>query len=48
MTWDWQVYPRGWLRLLGPLFGPIGARVERGMWTGLKDYLEGSRSDSPT
>lgn len=40
MAWDWQVTPRGWLRLLGPVFGPIGGRVERGIWTGLKRHLE--------
>jgi len=40
MSWDWEVRPRGWLRLLGPLLGPIGARMERRVWTGLKRYLE--------
>jgi hypothetical protein len=24
MSWDWQVRPKGWLRLLGPLFGALG------------------------
>ncbi|MEP7192313.1 MAG: hypothetical protein ABI903_05555 [Actinomycetota bacterium] len=37
--------PRGWLRTLGPLFGPMGARMERGIWTGLKRWLEGGRID---
>jgi hypothetical protein len=40
MRWDWQVCPRGWLRMLGPLVGVLGARLERGIWTGLKDKLE--------
>jgi hypothetical protein len=29
MSWDWQVHPRGWMRILGPLFGPLGGRMER-------------------
>ena len=40
MSWDWQVRPKGWMRMLGPLFGPLGGRVERRIWTGLKRYLE--------
>ncbi|GAA4413381.1 hypothetical protein GCM10023168_36260 [Fodinibacter luteus] len=43
MAWDWQVQPHGYLRLLGPLVGVIGARVERGIWGGLKSQLEGGR-----
>jgi carbon monoxide dehydrogenase subunit G len=23
MGWDWQVRPKGWMRMLGPLFGPL-------------------------
>jgi hypothetical protein len=40
MAWSWRVQPRGWLRALGPLLGPIGGRMERKIWTGLKDELE--------
>ena len=40
MSWDWQVRPKGWLRMLGPLFGPVGGRMERRIWTGLKHQLE--------
>lgn len=47
MTWNWQVQPKGWLRALGPLFGPIGNRVERGIWTGLKRHLEDAAPTSP-
>ena len=25
MGWDWQVHPKGWMRMLGPLFGPPAA-----------------------
>ena len=47
MAWNWQVQPKGWLRALGPLFGPIGNRVERGIWTGLKHHLENNAPSSP-
>jgi len=40
MSWDWQVRPKGWLRLLSPLSGPLGGRMERRIWTGLKHQLE--------
>lgn len=42
MSWDWEVSPKGWLRLLGPAFGPIGARMERRIWTAAKAALEGA------
>jgi len=44
MSWDWQVRPKGWLRILGPLFGLLGGRMERRIWAGLKRQLEGSAS----
>ena len=47
MSWDWQVRPKGWLRTLGPLTGPLSGRMERRIWTGLKHMLEndeGARS----
>ena len=40
MAWDWQVQPKGWLRVLGPLFGPIGSRMERRIWSALKRLIE--------
>jgi len=40
MGWDWQVRPKGWLRTIGPLFGPFGGRMERRIWAGLKYKLE--------
>ena len=40
MSWDWQVRPKGWMRMLGPLFGPLGARMERRIWASRKRYLE--------
>ena len=48
MSWDWQVQPRGWLRMLGPFLGPIGGRMERKIWTGLKRYLESDNTPHPT
>ena len=41
MRWDWRVRPNGWLRLLGPLSGLPRRRMERRIWTGLKNQLEG-------
>jgi carbon monoxide dehydrogenase subunit G len=40
MNWDWQVHPKGWMRMLGPLFEPLGNRMERRIWTSMKRYLE--------
>jgi hypothetical protein len=40
MSWDWQVRPKGWMCMLGPVFGPLGGRMERRIWTSLKRYLE--------
>ena len=40
MSWDWQVHPKGWMRMLGPLFGPLGNRIERRIWTSMKRCLE--------
>jgi carbon monoxide dehydrogenase subunit G len=47
MSWDWQVRPQGWLRMLGPLTEPLGNRMERRIWTGLKHQLEGDASAHP-
>ena len=43
LSWDWQVRPKGWFRALGPLVGPLGHRMERKIWTGLKGKLEAPR-----
>jgi uncharacterized protein YndB with AHSA1/START domain len=47
MGWNWQVRPKGWVRLLGPLFGLLGGRMERRIWTGLKHQLETSQGARP-
>jgi polyketide cyclase/dehydrase/lipid transport protein len=40
MSWAWQVRPKGWMLMLGPLFGPLGRRMERRIWTSMKRYPE--------
>ena len=40
LQWSWQARPKGALRLLTPVFAPIGARQERRTWTLLRDHLE--------
>jgi hypothetical protein len=40
LAWDWQVNPRGWYRVMSPLVGLFGHRMERKIWTGLKRKLE--------
>lgn len=47
MSWDWRVEPKGWLRALGPLFGPLGSRMERRVWSGLKDFVERGQRGPP-
>ena len=46
MSWAWQVRPKGWMRMLGPLFGPLGNRMERRIWTSLKHRMEASPADA--
>lgn len=40
MSWDWEVTPKSWLRLLGPGLGLIGKRAERRIWSSMRDVLE--------
>ena len=40
LSWDWQVRPKGWFRVTAPLVGLLGHRMERKIWTGLKQKLE--------
>lgn len=48
MSWDWQVRPKGWFRMLSPLSGLHGGRMERRIWTGLKRQLEADASAPST
>jgi uncharacterized protein YndB with AHSA1/START domain len=43
LRWSWEARPKGAVRLLAPLFGPIGARQERRTWTALRDHLQAVR-----
>lgn len=45
MHWQWDLQPRGPLRLFGPLIGRMGRRQELVIWTNLKRLLE-AREDS--
>lgn len=47
MRWAWDVQPRGFLKVLGPVVRRMGERQEREIWTGLKRVLE-ARSDRVT
>ena len=40
MRWSGRIRPKGGYRLLGPLFGWLGARQELGIWTAMKQLLE--------
>ena len=39
MRWVWDVRPRGFLRLMGPIIPRVGERQERTIWTYLKRVL---------
>jgi hypothetical protein len=40
MSWSWDVWPRGVLKLMAPIVGVIGRRQEQGIWGNLKRLLE--------
>jgi hypothetical protein len=40
MRWSWEVRPRGALRLMTPIVGPLGRRQEQNIWANLKRLLE--------
>jgi deazaflavin-dependent oxidoreductase (nitroreductase family) len=47
MSWSWEVAPKGWLRWLWPVVGPVvglvGRRQEAATWASLKRQLEGAQ-----
>jgi hypothetical protein len=47
MKWIWDIEPRGFYRLLGPLVRRMGDRQERAIWTGLKRIVEGGNGMRP-
>jgi hypothetical protein len=40
MSWLWNIEPRGFYRLLGPIVRRMGERQELAIWTGLKKVME--------
>jgi hypothetical protein len=40
MHWQWDLEPRGLLKLLSPLIARMGERQERVIWSNLKRLLE--------
>ena len=40
MRWQWEITPRGLVKLLTPLVAPMGRRQEEAIWAGLKRVLE--------
>jgi hypothetical protein len=40
MKWIWDIEPRGFYKLMGPLVRRMGEREERTIWMGLKHLLE--------
>jgi deazaflavin-dependent oxidoreductase (nitroreductase family) len=40
VQWAWDFRPRGVLRVLGPLVGWAGRRLERRVWADMKEHLE--------
>lgn len=40
MSWEWDVEPHGFMKLLGPFITGMGSRNEERIWTSLKELLE--------
>jgi hypothetical protein len=40
MKWLWNIEPRGFLKLLGPIVRRMGEHQELAIWTGLKKVME--------
>lgn len=47
MKWIWDVEPRGFSRLLGPLVRRMGDRQERAIWARMKSVLECGAGTNP-
>jgi len=43
LRWEWQLRPRGFLKLLGPFIRRIGERQESRVWSALKTVMESER-----
>lgn len=46
MKWLWNIEPRGFLKLLGPIVRRMGERQELAIWTGLKKVMEAEAAPS--
>ena len=47
MRWQWDLKPRGVLRLLSPVIALMGRRQEQTIWASLKRHLEAQAVSSP-
>jgi hypothetical protein len=45
--WVWDFHARGGLRMLGPLLGLAGRRLERRVWSDMQRYLDDEESLVP-
>ncbi len=43
LRWEWQLRPRGFLKLFGPFIRRIGERQESRVWSALKTVMESER-----
>ena len=46
MKWLWNIEPRGFIKLLGPIVRRMGERQELAIWTGLKKVMEAEAAPS--
>jgi uncharacterized membrane protein len=46
MKWLWNIEPRGFYKLLGPIVRRMGERQELAIWTGLKKVMEAEAAPS--
>lgn len=46
MKWLWNIEPRGFLKLLGPIVRRMGERQELAIWTGLKKVMDAEAAPS--
>lgn len=45
MRWQWQLKPRGPMKLIRPLIARVGERQEQKIWNNLKRLLEAEKDD---
>ena len=46
LKWLWNMEPRGFIKLLGPIVRRMGERQELAIWTGLKKVMEAQSQPS--